>query len=287
MRSLSLATAATLFALCGSAQAWHVEVRFVERIGTTDVVILENELFNNYGYPRQIRLQIGVFDDADGPAPAGGLFGMVDVSCTAVGMVATRTPGRLPLFAFPPDGNGEPASDPFRTITGIDALRSDQTLVWNCSGAEPEPQPTAVIRGVNQYVSVYALTVVPNQQCGSTLTFSGSVVAAGGWSVVGSPVAPACTNPPSPGSVTYTAATLAPLPFTAQLSTHIHHGPPNPSDPIPGCLADWNHDLSLDSNDLFAYLTDFFADNGDTDCNHVTNSADFFLFLETYLSNCL
>ncbi|MBC7771677.1 MAG: hypothetical protein H7210_04205 [Pyrinomonadaceae bacterium] len=277
MRAFLLA-ASSILTLCGSAQAWELRARFVERVGNVDIVLPDNRIEASNGRPRRIRLQFGVFDDAHGVAPVGGLFGMIDVSYTSTEFTANRTPGRLPAFASPPGANGEPATDPFVTLTNIDAVVGSQSIIWSCAGGAPTPQPAAIVRGRNTFVSVYEITVDPDFQCTvPRFTLSGGVVAVGDWSLSGSPVAPICIDPPSPGSVTYIAETLPPVPFSLELRAFKGHG---------RCIADWNHDHLFNSNDFFAYLTDFFAGNGDTDCNGTSDSADFFWFLDQFLSVC-
>ncbi|MGE3107454.1 MAG: hypothetical protein AB7G11_00615 [Phycisphaerales bacterium] len=69
-----------------SCQAWEVRCRFIERVGNVNVVLPGNMIDASNGAARSIRVQFGVFDDADGPAPAGG--------CSAGTRGRSLSPGR-------------------------------------------------------------------------------------------------------------------------------------------------------------------------------------------------
>jgi hypothetical protein len=54
----------------------------------------------------------------------------------------------------------------------------------------------------------------------------------------------------------------------------------------PPCAADWDANGSLNSADLYAFLTDFFAGNADFNRDEETDSRDFFDFVTAFLSGC-
>lgn len=200
--------------LAEKGSAWEFRTRLVERVGNTDIPIANNILDATDVQPTRVRLQIGMFDDDSGPAPAGGLVGMVDGVIEVLGdpnnSDETRTPGRLAPFNQsndPPD-NGDPplpGGDPFTVLTEINARFMLQAHPWLCGpDGQPLPMPQPTVRGLNSFVSIYEITVDP-ADVGSVdyaIRFSGSLVATTEWIFLHTPVPPEC-DPPTPGFVTY------------------------------------------------------------------------------------
>ena len=226
MRFVSTTLVAVLCG-CQCADAFEFRCRFVERVGNTDVVLPGNDIVPSAGLPRNIRMQIGVFDDAAGPAPAGGFVGWNVGTLTVSGSLTNsderRNPGRLAPFNFAPGPNANgnppaPAGDPFTMLTEIDATLGTQSPVWVCDaqGMAP-PQPSATVRGRNTYVSVFAFQIDPiaNYQ-GYTVTAGGNLIAASGWQAVGTPQPPDCGDPLDPSDDVAGSVTYAPVPLTPQ-----------------------------------------------------------------------
>jgi hypothetical protein len=201
-----------------AAQAWEFRARFVERLGIEPPPIVDNTIDASSLQPRRIAIQFGVFDDTAGPAPEGGFLawnsGSIAVSGPEDNSDESRTPGRLAPFRQGPvpEGNGDPSGDPFTALTGIHASLGAQSFMWMFGN----PMPAPVIRGLNTFVSVYEITIDPRE--GATnydITFSGDLLAASQWQVVGTPVPP--TSPENPGSVNYEPIPTDPLPFSLTL----------------------------------------------------------------------
>lgn len=236
----SLACFGVLFVLSAatSADAWVFRSRFVERIGNTEVVLINDNILHAVDHGvHNIRLQFGVFDDGAGPAPDGGFVGwnVGSLVVNAVGFNSDerRNPGRLSPYNFAGgvNSNGNPplpAGDPFTYLTEIDATLGTQSPLWTCDphGIVPE-QPMAAVRGRNTFVSVFAFSVDPNE--GSydyTITASGNLIAATSWLPVGNPTPPDCGDPADPlddipGSVTFAPYPTTPQGFTNVLSVYV------------------------------------------------------------------
>jgi len=227
----------------GSASALTFNCRFVERVGSTDVILPNNQIdfATTGGAARNIRVQFSVVDDASGAAPAGGFVGWnvgtVAVSGSVSNSDELRNPGRLSPFNFASgvNANGNPplpAGDPFTMLSEIDNTLGTQSPVWVCNadGTVP-PQPAAAVRGRNVFVSTFAFSVRPNAGASDyTVTIGGNLIAATSWLPVGNPSAPDCMDPsdPSddiPGSVTYAPFPTAPTAFTCVLTVHIIPAP--------------------------------------------------------------
>lgn len=231
-----------ILACAGGTHAFEVRCRFVERIGNTDVVLSGNHIDVTPGIARNMRIQFGVFDDAAGAAPAGGLVGWSAGTLAVSGPVDNsderRNPGRLSPWNFSqfPTANGNPplpGGDPFTMLTEIDAGIGSQSPLWLCDpqGNVP-PQPTPVVRGRNTFISVYAFQIQPRSAApvNYTVTAGGFVQSTSAWNIVGTPQPPDCGDPndPSddiPGSITYAPAIGIPQSFTSVLVVHTNPAP--------------------------------------------------------------
>jgi len=60
----------------------------------------------------------------------------------------------------------------------------------------------------------------------------------------------------------------------------------NPVTPAPTCLADWNSDEVVNSQDFFDFIGDFFAGDADFNTDGFTNSQDFFDFITAFFAGC-
>lgn len=224
-------SALSLLAVCGSANAFEFRCRFVERVANQDIVINGNQVAVTPGVTRNIRIQFGVFDNASGPAPAGGFVGWNLGSLTVSGehnnSTQQRNPGRMAPFTFSPhpNANGNPPApegDPFTMLTEIDATLGTQSPAWVCDAqGQAPPQPGARMRGVNTYVSVYAFSLETGDVTYSLIA-SGNLTGASAWQAVGTPLAPDCGDPLDPsddvaGSVTYAPMPTAPRAFSCIL----------------------------------------------------------------------
>jgi hypothetical protein len=219
--------------LAGAAHAFEFRYRWVERVANLDFPLADDLVVAYDGQPHQVRLQLGVFDNAAGPAPEGGFYGWTQGSLlvdtrSAADSDDRRTPGRLPTFAFSqaPGANGNPPlpdGDPFEALTDIDASIGIQSPVWGFNpDGTPAPQPGPRIVGRNTYVSVFSITVQPRNFSGSGyfVRASGNLYGATSWFTLGTPVPP---DPESgtPGSVNYAAMVTQPSAFESALFVYL------------------------------------------------------------------
>jgi MYXO-CTERM domain-containing protein len=234
-----------------AAQAYNIQARWVFRIGAgvpSDPVA--GNTFDATGLATgtaiRFRLQFGCFDDAAGPAPAGGFLGWNIGTLTATGGTNTRTGtsstpadprGRLSPFTFAPDppAEGIPQTDPWMALTSIDATLGTQPLAWNTIQGNPvmPPPPPAVVRGNNTFISVWELTTVIGTNDYS-ITAAGNVLGATAWNVVQSTPPGAGedetfgTPDDVPGSILYAPFADAPRPTSSTLNIRV---------PAPGAFA--------------------------------------------------
>src|SRR5688572_10619301 len=109
----------TIASTAATADAYEFRVRFVERVGTNDVVLDGGDtILSPPGEEHRIRIQFGVFDDAAGPAPEGGYLGWNVGTITVNGGAGNsdefrNSPsgqhngvGRLNPFTFAPASGG-------------------------------------------------------------------------------------------------------------------------------------------------------------------------------------
>jgi MYXO-CTERM domain-containing protein len=203
----------------GVAHAYEFRVRFIEQIGPSNFEVLADNTVNALDLQtHRVRVQFGVFDDATGPAPAGGYVGWNVGSISVQGGPAnsneSRTPGRLAPFTFAPaagGANGVPAADPLEEITNIDNTLGTQAAIWRFG----EPMPLPIIRGLNTFISTYEITVDPVLGPDYTIDFAGNLIAALEWRTVGDPTPP--KGPKEAGNVTYAPFADVPRSFSATL----------------------------------------------------------------------
>jgi len=217
---------AGVVAFAQPASAWYFETRFVERVGNVDVVLPGNTIDASDGSPRNIRIQVGVFDDASGPAPGGGVagwLGQLTVSGAVNNSDERRTPGRLSPFTFAnfPYSNGVPLlpdGDPFTMLTQIDAVAGPQSIPWACGpDGQPLPAPEPVIRGRNTFISTFAFTIDPNPGAiNYSVTVTGTRNAYDRFVQNPFTVPPDCSDPdnPVPGTVVWSGLIVPTAPLT-------------------------------------------------------------------------
>ena len=227
MKTVRCMLAVTAVAQASStAGALEFRNRFVERVGNIDLPIAGNHLVIGSREVKRIRVQLGVFDDANGAAPQGGIrgwsLGTLAVSGSGDLASETRTPGRLAPFNFPRGANSNgnpplPDGDPFNLLTEIDAAMGTQSPIWQCEpdGSVPD-QPPAVVRGLNTFVSFFEFTITPMAEGVYTIAASGNLLSATEWLLIGTPMPPECGDPADPSDDIAGNLLYAPVPAPLQ-----------------------------------------------------------------------
>jgi uncharacterized protein (TIGR03382 family) len=230
VKKLALFGILAVAGIATSANAFVVRSQWVFRVGpgadSTFAPVPAGGIDATTGTAYRLRLQFGVFDDAAGPAPAGGYIGWNLGTLTATGGTNTRTNGRLAPFNFAPNppGNGLPSADPFTALTAIDNTLGTQGTgspgfpAWVCTAPPnqvPNPPPAFIARGINAFLSTFEITTVAGTSSYS-ITAGGNNVVASSWGTIGTPTPPDCGDPsdPSddiPGSILYAPMTLPPI----------------------------------------------------------------------------
>jgi hypothetical protein len=248
MKVRSILALALVAGAATSANALTFECRFVEQTGpnaSNFVVLPGNTIDASNTLPRRIRMQFRVIDDGMGPAPAGGFVGQnvgtLTVSGSSSNSAERRTNGRISPFNFaggvnangnpPPAGgvnSGDAAGTDWDMLTDIDNTLGTQAFAWTCDASgNPNPQPQALVRGRNTFVSIFEFTIDPATNGGNyTVTAGGNLIAATSWLPVGNPTAPDCGDPSDPsddinGSVTYAPFPTTPTPYSCVLSVTV------------------------------------------------------------------
>lgn len=235
MRATTITALLAVAGTFATANAYEFRCRWVERIGNQDVELQNSAIETQAGVPRLLRLQVGVFDGIGQPVPVGGLMGWnvgrINRSGNPGLADLRRTPGRLAPFTFANQAtaNGNPplpGGDPFQEITQIDATVASQTLAWRCNpdGSIPPPPP-AVTRGINTFVSIYAIELTGIVGSDFQIIAAGNLTAISRWNMFGTPNPPDCGDPSDQsddiaGTVMYIPEPLTGSPFSCVLNVH-------------------------------------------------------------------
>lgn len=91
-------------------------------------------------------------------------------------------------------------------------------------------------------------------------------------------------NPVSPGTFSFTFTQPGTYPYYCQL--HGAHGMTSTVIVEAACTADWDDSGTVNSQDFFLFITDFFAGAADFNGDGSTTSQDFFDFLAAFFTGC-
>jgi hypothetical protein len=271
-----------------TASGYVIEYRIVERVEGVNYVIPDNRIDVRPNSIHRYRIQFRVVPENANEALGGFISWGVGVIDTTGGLNyrTGNTPnpnprGRLAPFTWPGSrqSEGSPAQDPFTRLTGIDC-NSNMIATWpdwECDGeGNPLPRPAPTIYGRGEFVSLYEITSGATTSS-YTITYSGNMRAGNTWNYVSCPE-PDCGESGDPDDdlvspCVWSPVTLPLVNFSCTLTITV-------------CTAEWNEDGRLNSQDMFDYLADFFANDADFNGDGTTGSDDIYGFIDGFFTHC-